>query len=155
MDRQKGFSFLELMIVILIMGIMASAVTINLFQSSESYRVDTTKEKIIIYLRATRSEAIARNARVGLLINNDGSYTIARLDSAGTVTAVIKDYPPDNSTTLPLTYINLNLVNGNRVDFDSRGRITNLTNPSGAIRINGRTRNLQINLFEATGRIQR
>ncbi len=60
LKRSRGFTLLELLVVLVIMGIMLGAVSLNAMQSTRQ-RLQTDAQRISLLLQLAREEAIVRN----------------------------------------------------------------------------------------------
>lgn len=77
MQKDRGFTLLELMIVVAIIGILASVALPNMSQYMDNRRVVGAAEEIMQFLTSARSEAIARSKQVEVRIVADGTSTWA------------------------------------------------------------------------------
>ena len=71
MRHENGFTLIELIIVIAIIAFAAGVATFNLGRSSQAYVVRTCSEKLIQELRNAKTEALARNRFVAVVIDAD------------------------------------------------------------------------------------
>lgn len=87
---QSGFTLLELLVVLVIMGIMLGAVTLNAVQSTRQ-RLQNDAQRISLLLQLAREEAIVRNRQIAfevvgqgyqfLVLNEDKWEKIVDLDT--------------------------------------------------------------------------
>lgn len=70
-QRSAGFTLLELLVVLVIMGIMLGAVSINAMQSTQQ-RLQTDAQRISLLLQLAREEAIVRNRPTAFEANSEG-----------------------------------------------------------------------------------
>lgn len=70
-SRQAGFTLLELLVVLVIMGIMLGAVSLNAVQSTHQ-RLQTDAQRLSLLLQLAREEAIVRNRPTAFEAVQDG-----------------------------------------------------------------------------------
>jgi general secretion pathway protein H len=70
-QRSLGFTLLELLVVLVIMGIMLGAVSINSMQSVRQ-RLQTDAQRVSILLQLAREEAIVRNRPTAFEASREG-----------------------------------------------------------------------------------
>ncbi|MEK7279741.1 MAG: prepilin-type N-terminal cleavage/methylation domain-containing protein [Nitrospirota bacterium] len=85
---EKGFTLIELVIVIVLLGIIGVVVSLNL-GSLSSIRVNNAIKKMVGDLRYAQQLAIATQSRHGLAIDSTQTYSIHK--DTGGVDADIKD----------------------------------------------------------------
>jgi general secretion pathway protein H len=71
LTRQNGFTLLELLVVLVIMGIMLGAVSLNSMQSTKQ-RLQTDAQRISLLLQLAREEAIVRNRPTAFEVKDKG-----------------------------------------------------------------------------------
>lgn len=69
--RSAGFTLLELLVVLVIMGIMLGAVSLNAMQSTRQ-RLQTDAQRVSLLLQLAREEAIVRNRPTAFEANQEG-----------------------------------------------------------------------------------
>jgi general secretion pathway protein H len=69
--RYSGFTLLELLVVLVIMGIMLGAVSLNAMQSTLQ-RLQTDAQRISLLLQLAREEAIVRNRPTAFEVQEKG-----------------------------------------------------------------------------------
>lgn len=70
-QRQIGFTLLELLVVLVIMGIMLGAVSLNAVQTTHQ-RLQTDAQRLSLLLQMAREEAIVRNRPTAFEVVQDG-----------------------------------------------------------------------------------
>jgi general secretion pathway protein H len=115
--RAHGFTLLEMLAVILLVGIAAAAVAVSVTRGLASARINAASSELAAALRATRTQAIIHGAeRSFVLDTRDARYhgaggretslprgmrvgiTSASMDQAGDGTARIRFFPDGSST---------------------------------------------------------
>ena len=115
--RQRGFTLLEMLAVILLIGVAASAVAISVAHGLASARIDAASGELAAALRATRAQAIVHGAQRSFVLDTrDASYhgavgrevqlphgmrvgiTSASMDQGSDGTARIRFFPDGSST---------------------------------------------------------
>ncbi len=74
---QQGFTLLELLVVLVIVGIMLGAVSFGTMQSSRQ-RLQTDAQRIALLLQMAREEAIVRNRPIAFEANQNGYRFLVR-----------------------------------------------------------------------------
>src|SRR5512146_2149458 len=75
-SRQRGFTLIELMAVILLLAIALTAVTFSFSKSLRSARITAASRDLVAALRYTRGQAIVKGKQEVLLLNlDDNTYT--------------------------------------------------------------------------------
>lgn len=76
MKRQAGFSVIELLAVMVIMGIVASIALPNLLEWSRGLKYREASRNLVSVFRNARAQAVAENREYQVLIDVDGSGTV-------------------------------------------------------------------------------
>lgn len=80
MNKQRGFTLLELLVVLVIIGIMLGAVSFSTMQSSRQ-RLLTDAQRIALLLQLVREEAIVRNRPTAFEANNTSYHFLVKNDN--------------------------------------------------------------------------
>ena len=76
-NKQKGFSLTELMVVVSVMGILGLVAVPNLVTTMPTYRLRSSAADLCSNLRRARSTAVKQNRDISIQFNIDGrTYTI-------------------------------------------------------------------------------
>lgn len=147
--RQRGFTLLEMLAVIILIGIAAAAVSISVAHGLASARINAAAGELAASLRATRTQAIVRGEqRVFELDTNGDTYrgadkrgvrlpkglelsvTSAASDQSGGQIARIRFFPDGSSTGGRITlrsgqrewHVNVSWMTGAITIFDTAKR---------------------------------
>jgi len=136
MRQAKGFTLLELMIVIAVLGILAAVAIPNFVSQMPKYRLNGAARQVMGDLMWARMQAVSLNRRVKVFfLSNNHEYKICDdADNNGTVAdgegdVQLKDIHNE--------YHDVTIGSNNDPIFSPRGTATNLptitlTNPSGS-----------------------
>lgn len=80
--RRSGFTLLELLLVLTIVGIVAGSVVIGFAGIGEGRRVQAEAERLALAVELARGEALRRNEMWGLAVSENG-YEFKRYDHDG------------------------------------------------------------------------
>lgn len=150
MGRQTGFSLIELVIAVVIMGILIAAALPSYRNWIENSQIRTAAESVLGGVQLARAEAARRNANVGFMLNgNDWTVKVLANGSASSVfytpeTVVQNRSASEGSrhaviTATPST-VSYNATNFSGVAFSGLGRVSTtpassvtfaITNPTG------------------------
>ena len=111
-DRQRGFSLLECLIVMVILAIMAAALVPLAVERVRVARVRTTVNQFSIDLRSARWAAVSGRATVEMTVSIDPANTYEYIDSHGRLRSVTL---PDGVRIVSST---------NPIEFRANGSVT-------------------------------
>ena len=70
--RNHGFTLIEMLVVVVIIGILASTVVLGFVGSDREQNLRTEAERLAALIEMARSEAVQRNEEWGVSINANG-----------------------------------------------------------------------------------
>lgn len=119
--QQSGFSFIELMVVVVVLAIVASIAIPSFRNFIANAQIRTTTESIRNGLQIARAEAVKRNAVVRFTLNSDKSWLVGCPTVAANCPATIQSKPSKEGSA---TTITLTLTGANNISFTSLGTVT-------------------------------
>lgn len=129
LSSESGFSLLELLIVVLLIGIVSSFAIINLRNSSKTVNVAGEGRILSSHLEEVRINAIRRHASASVQLNSSTSYIVtADFGGNGSPSSMTYNLPPGMSLsyTLPPATASTNpSTTPLTIAYDWRGRTTN------------------------------
>lgn len=81
-STQRGFSFIELMITVIVLGVLATLAIPSMTQYMENSKIHATAEVFYSSIQQARTEAIRRNSPVELIFTNQAP-TAANVETTG------------------------------------------------------------------------
>ena len=86
-SKQSGFSLLELMVVIFIIGLLSGVAVLTLPDKDGDALLNESRAKLIVALRNARSEAVFSGRSIGLLwTRNSGSFHLLTAEGWSPIT---------------------------------------------------------------------
>jgi general secretion pathway protein H len=77
--KSRGFTLIEMLVVVVIIGILSSAVVIGFVGSDKEQNLRTEAERLAVLIEMARSQAVQRNEEWGVAVAPD-SYRFVVLD---------------------------------------------------------------------------
>ena len=151
-DSSSGFTLVETMVVLAVIGLLLAAAIPNIVQSNRGRRVEAAANEMVAHVSAGRQRAVASRIPHRLVIDPEQrSYRIERLLNDSTWTA-----DPDMSYTLPPAVEWDYSAGGDAgnldVEFESRGTVRDEDAPFLAVFANAQGDTFTVSLVR-TGRV--
>ena len=136
---KKGFTLIEVLIVILILGIVMAIGSVNFRDFAKRQAVVSVKRQMLADIRAAQSDVVSGRKPAGctgtllgysfviLSTASPASYRTSAICSTGT--AIVKDVTLPSGISLTVTYPNPVLVPANTVMFKPLAQGTNIPSP--------------------------
>ncbi|MEJ2360634.1 MAG: type II secretion system minor pseudopilin GspH [Gammaproteobacteria bacterium] len=80
--RQSGFTLIEMLVVLVIIGIVVSSVTLSIHTDNRGKRMETEMRRIEALLKLAKQQAVIRNESIALKVSED-SYSFEKLGDKG------------------------------------------------------------------------
>ena len=136
---QSGFSALEVMVVVLVVGILAAIAVPNIVSASRSYTLLTAAQALEQQLNRCRQEAVRANQPVQIQITAHSSVIDTDHDGVFTDEGFAATISNDASVTM-----NSPTDTNGKITFTSRGEMLIGVNPSLTVSYSGHTRTVTI-----------
>ena len=143
----KGFSLIELLVMLTILGLLAAVASTKIFDISTSVRVSSAINQINSDIELVKEMALAKHKTMSITYNKTTDEYIIREGSS-----IMNEYPGSNNGTIRLsegifsgvdiTHVNIN--GSNKITFDKWGNVLN----NGTITLND---NHTISIDKLTG----
>lgn len=117
-DSISGFSLLETMVVLILIGIATAIVAPNMVNTTGSHRVVEEARRLHARLTEARSQAIARQRDTRMIIAGGDMYTLSVLNPDGTWTTL-----GDTNVTPTGVGLTINGADSGEIRFQPQGRV--------------------------------
>lgn len=124
-SRQSGFTLIELMIAVVILGILASFAIPNFRSWMQNTQIRNAAESIANGLQRARAEAVSRNTRVAFVLNADSSWNIGVVAPASAIASSSNEGAKDAA-------VNVLPAGATTITFNNLGGIVTPTNADGS-----------------------
>jgi len=128
MQRCKGFSLIELLVVVTLIGIIATIAGLNLVNYTKNRNLKSAARDVASDFAICKERAISESSTYRITFATGGnSYTIHNVDNPAVpdVTKLFSEYGSD------IVIQNADFAGGPQVDFLARGTVSPLTPPPG------------------------
>jgi len=120
---ERGFSLLQILIVVAIVGIVSAFALVSIARSRDSVRLQGSVRQLASYIEKARLDSIRRHASgtelASVIFNTTSTYTV-KMDFDGTGTVGSRTYSLESGVTLISTPLP-------SISFDWRGRTSSCT----------------------------
>src|SRR5215203_2622714 len=125
-EDERGFTLLEVLITIVIMGIVLAIATSSWFGVVESRRVDSATNQVVVDLRMAHTQATNRLLDTTFVVDagDSSTYEIGPDGDLETRTLPGDDQGTPKTKILPATDITITFHSDGRADIDPAGNIT-------------------------------
>ncbi|MFK7912598.1 MAG: type II secretion system minor pseudopilin GspH [Pseudomonadales bacterium] len=79
LNRAEGFTLLEVLVVVAIIGILTGVVVVNFTGASGAQQMESQAEQLMLRMDLARQRAVQRNRELGLSVTREG-YSFAELE---------------------------------------------------------------------------
>ena len=125
--RQKllgnaGFTLAEMMLVLALIGVLASATASNMLPQLPRYRLQRASAQLVWHLRALRLQAVSQQYPITVTFTNDHVYTVFRDKNRNGAA----DADETQTTDIQAAYSGVTVASTNNPIFTPTGIVNNL-----------------------------
>jgi len=128
LSNSTGFSILELLIVVALIGTVSTIALINFQRSSRNFNVAGATRNLSTYLQKARVDSVRRHGGASININSASSYTVNIDFGTGTATARTITLPAGTSLSYSLPPATTSITPSDTpitIEYDWRGHTAN------------------------------
>ncbi|MGC8118874.1 type II secretion system minor pseudopilin GspH [Marinobacter sp. VGCF2001] len=78
---ENGFTLIEILVVLIIVGLLASLAVFNMAGSSQQRELESQVRELYLLMQTAREQAVLNNLEMGLLLEEDGYRFVAFQDA--------------------------------------------------------------------------
>ncbi|WP_303289666.1 type II secretion system minor pseudopilin GspH [Marinobacter sp. SS5-14b] len=79
----SGFTLIEILVVLIIVGLLASLAVFNMAGSSQQRELESNVRELYLLMQTASEQAVLNNLELGLLLEDDGYRFVAFQDESG------------------------------------------------------------------------
>ena len=81
--NHSGFTLIEILVVLIIVGLLASLAVFNMAGSSQQRELEANVRELYLLMQTASEQAVLNNLELGLLLEDDGYRFVAFQDESG------------------------------------------------------------------------
>ena len=81
--NHSGFTLIEILVVLIIVGLLASLAVFNMAGSSQQRELESNVRELYLLMQTASEQAVLNNLELGLLLEDDGYRFVAFQDESG------------------------------------------------------------------------